>query len=303
LQEKLMRTPANKLSPIQEKILIDLAEFDYLTIRQLLRLEGYAESSLTYGQEHIKPLVAAQYVFPLVGSAVNMPWVYTLTGKGREHAALLGKPTVRRFRPAEEAHKAANPYFIRHTLLVCDILIAARLLTKTEPGIVLTRLYTERELRRKICVALPHPAHQRHKSYLEPDASVRFLTRQTWEDFFHIEVYRNLPPMEWRFKQKAQGYVATAASGSHQQLFHTASLNIAVFAQEPEMAATLKEWTEEALRNQPDDASRFFFSSIDVATAKPGDIYLSPVWEQAFGAAKTPLLLLEEETEEAQTNQ
>jgi hypothetical protein len=144
-----MLTPATKVS-FPEKIILALAEFDYLTIRQLLRLLGYSRSSLTYGQEHIKPLVTEKFVHPLVGRAGNQPWVYTLTGKGREYAALLGKPTVRRFRPAEETDKAANPYFIRHTLLVSDILIAARLLTKTEPRIVLTRLYTEPELRRKM---------------------------------------------------------------------------------------------------------------------------------------------------------
>jgi hypothetical protein len=290
-----MPTPTDTLTP-REKILIDLAEFDYLTARQLLRLEGYAESSLTYVQEQLKPLVAGKLILPLVGRAVNMPWVYTLTGKGREYAALLGKPTKMRFRPTEEADKAANPYFIRHTLLVSDILIAARLLAQTVAGIALTRMDTERQLRRKISVAQPDPAHPRHKSYLEPDASVRFLLNETWEEFFHIEVYRNLPPMEWRFKQKVKGYVAYAASGQHAALFHTASLNIAVFAATEAMVATLKGWTEEALPNQPDEGSRFFFSSIDVASASPEEMFLSPVWEQAFGTAKTPLLMLEEET-------
>jgi hypothetical protein len=298
-----MRTPADILSP-REKILLALAEFDYLTARQLLRLEGYAQSSLTYMQEQLKVLVAEKYVLPLVGRPVNMPWVYTLTGKGREYAALLGKPTAKWFRPAEEARKAANLYFIRHTLLVSDILIAARLLSKTQPGIVLTRMLTERALRRKIYVELPEYTAEGESRYrticLEPDASLRFqLTKssqgqpQIWEDFFHIEVYRNLPPMEWRFKQKVQGYIAAVTSGLHRELFHTASLNIAVFAQTPEMAATLREWTEEALPNQPDEASRFFFSSIDVAAASPREMYLSPVWQQAFGMSLTPLLLWE----------
>jgi hypothetical protein len=67
-----MRMPADKLAP-QGKILLDLAEFDYLTIRQLTRLGGYAQSSVTYVQEQVKPLVAAKFVFPIVGKAVNMP--------------------------------------------------------------------------------------------------------------------------------------------------------------------------------------------------------------------------------------
>jgi hypothetical protein len=287
-----MRTSTAPLT-LPEKIILALAEFDYLTIRQILRLFGYSRSSLTYGQEHIKPLVTQKYVYPLVGRSANQPWVYTLTGKGREYAALLGKPTAKRFRPAEETGKAANLYFIRHTLLVSDILIAARLLTKTEPRIVLTRLYTERELKRKIFVALPTPATSSRNIAIEPDGSVRFLINKRWEDFYHLEVYRNLPPGESRFKQKVQGYVASAATGQHEKLFHTTSLNIAVFAQTPAMAATLKEWTEEALPNQQDEANRFFFTSIAVETASPVEQFLSPVWEQAFSTDKTPLLVLE----------
>jgi hypothetical protein len=292
-----MRMPAAKVTP-QERFVLDLAAFDYLTIRQLLRLEGYASKSLTYGQELMKLLVAEKCVLPLVGTAVNQPRIYTLTDKGRQYASVLGIPTAKRFRPAEESGKARNGYFIRHTLLINDVLIAARLLTQTVPGIVLTRLYTERELKRKIYVELPEPIGEGKTRYrklcIEPDASLRFTIGETWQDFFHIEVYRNLPPVEQRFKQKVSGYVATVRSGQHQQLFHTESLNIAVFAQTVAMAQTMKEWTEEALPNQPDEGSRFFFSSLDVASASPGEMYLSPVWEQAFGTAKTPLLLLEE---------
>jgi Replication-relaxation len=281
----------NSITP-RKKTLLALAEFDYLTARQLLRLEGYAETSLTYMQEQLKGLVAAKCVHPLVRRAVNMPWVYTLTGKGREYIALLGTPTLRRFRPSEETGKAANLYFIRHTLLVSDILIAARLLTKTEPRIVLTRLYTERQRRRKIFVALPNPPKRSRTISLEPDASMRFLINAAWQAFFHIEVYRNLPPAEWRFKQKVKGYIAAVTTGLHWELFHTTSLNIAVFAQTEEMAATLKEWTEEALPKQPDEGSRFFFTSIAVETASPEEIFLSPVWDTACGNAKTPLLTL-----------
>jgi DNA-binding MarR family transcriptional regulator len=285
-----MLTPATKVS-FPEKIILALAEFDYLTIRQLLRLLGYSRSSLTYGQEHIKPLVTSKYVHPLVGRAANMPRVYTLTSKGREYAALLGKPTAKRFRPSEETDKAANLYFIRHTLLISDILIAARLLTKTEPRIVLTR-----QLRRKIFVALPNPATGSRHIVIEPDASVRFLTNETWEDFFHIEVYRNLPPAEWHFKQKVKGYIAAVATGLHRELFHAAAPNIAVFAQTPEMAVMLKEWTEEALPEQQDEANRFFFTSIAVETASPEDLFLSSAWEQACGTGKTSLLMLEEQS-------
>jgi hypothetical protein len=83
-------------------------------------------------------------------------------------------------------------------------------------------MFTERSLRRKIAVTLPArsgngAAHNR-QIYIEPDASLDFLIHQTWQTFVHIEIYRNLPPVEWRFKQKVMGYVAYAVSGQHEAL-------------------------------------------------------------------------------------
>jgi hypothetical protein len=57
----------------------------------------------------------------------------------------------------------------------------------------------------------------------------------------------------------------------------------------------LKHWTEEALREIESimDGDWFFSCSLDPATASPEELFLSPVWEQAFGTTKTPLLVLE----------
>jgi hypothetical protein len=231
---------------------------------------------------------------------------YTLSGVGRTSASALGTAPRRRFRPSEEQDKGQNPYFMKHTIAVTDVLIAARLLAQTHPGITLTHMYTERELKRKISVELPERTGEgktqfRHIS-IEPDAGLQFLITetwhqkpQTWEDFFHIEVYRNLPPAEWRFKQKIAGYVYAVDNGWHEAFFHTPALAIAVIAQTPQMAATLKRWTEEALQQmeRAEEGDWFFFYSLDTATAKPEEMYLSPVWQKAFSDIKTPLLVLE----------
>jgi hypothetical protein len=157
-------------------------------------------------------------------------------------------------------------------------------------------MYTERELRRRIYVTLAEKP-----VCIEPDASLLFRITETWHDppetweaFFHIEVYRNLPPVEWRFKQKVQGYVTTVDSGRHEVLFHTPALSIAVLAQSESMAATLKRWTEEALVEieRPEEGEGFFFCSLDTATASPEELFLAPVWENAFSTTKTPLLML-----------
>jgi hypothetical protein len=299
-----MRTPVQSVKGA-EKILVALAVFEYLTAVQITRLL-YAPKSLSHVRKLLKHLVTGGFVLALGGKAVNLPLIYTLSGVGRTYAAALGATPRKRFRPSEEQEKGQNPYFMKHTIAVTGVLIAAKLLAQAHPGIALTHMYTERELKRKISLELPQRTEDGRSRFqtisIEPDASLLFLITetwheipQTWEDFFHIEVYRNLPPAEWRFKQKIQGYMYAVDTGAHEALFHTPALSIAVIAQTPQMAATLKRWTEEVLaemERQP-EGEWFFFCSLDTATASPEEMFLSPVWERAFGSAKTPLLVLE----------
>jgi hypothetical protein len=160
-----------------EKTLVALAEFDYLTASQLTRLL-YAPSSHAHVRKQLNALVAAGFVIPLVGRFVTMPRLYTLTGTGYSYAAALSVTQEHRVRPAEEQEKAHNLYFIQHTIAVTDVLIAARLLSRTVPAIRLTRLITERELKRTTYVEVPE------RRCLEPDASVQFTVAETWEHFF-----------------------------------------------------------------------------------------------------------------------
>jgi Replication-relaxation len=284
---------------VSQQLLVELDICDYLTASQAARLLE-KERSLTYIREQLRALERAGLAMSLESRVITMPRVYTPTKKGREYASLLcGTASDRRFRPAEERDKARNEYFITHTLAVSDVLIASRLLAKRSPAITLTRMFTERQLRRQITVSLPEPTgngttHIRPMA-IEPDASCDFLIQKAWQNFVHIEVYRNLPPVEWRFKQKIQGYVTYAISGLHEQLFQTPSLSIAVIATSKPMTTTLKRWTEEALQesNQPEHGELFFFTSVNPAIVSPEELYLSPVWEQAFSSTKTPLLVLE----------
>jgi hypothetical protein len=147
-------------------------------------------------------------------------------------------------------------------------------------------------------VEVPEPRlTQPEKICIEPDAGVQFRVQETWEDLVFIEVYRNLPPKEWRFKQKIHGYVSYLDSGQHEVLFQTPALTVAVVAETGQMANTLKRWTEDALRDmhRPEEWEMFFFCSLNVATTSPEELFLSPVWEQAFRTPKPPLLVLEDE--------
>jgi Replication-relaxation len=257
---------------------------------------GYQPKSLGFVRQKLNSLVAAGFVLALPGRFVTEPRIYTLTAKGYTAASALGVQLAKRVRPSEERDKARNRFFIEHTLAVSDVLIAAWQLSQTHPGIVLSRMLTERELQRKIYVAIPE------RICIEPDASCEFTITEAagnkqvrWMDFFHIEVYRNLPPADWRFKQKVHGYVTSVDTGQHEALFQTPALSIAVIAQTEPMAATLKQWAEEALTEMhlPEEGERFFFRSVDPAAVSPGELFLAPDWESAFSMTKTPLLVLE----------
>jgi hypothetical protein len=140
-----------------EKILSALLEFDYLTAQQLTTLL-YATGSLTYVRAKLRSLVAAKLVFALSGKSAGLPQlpqVFTPTGKARAYASnFLGNPQRQRFRPSEEREKAENLFFLKHSLAIRDVLIATKLLANTQPGIVLNRIYHERDLRRKIYVVI-----------------------------------------------------------------------------------------------------------------------------------------------------
>jgi hypothetical protein len=258
-----------------KKIMLALADSEYLTAEQLTRLL-YAKGSLTYVKAKLKTLVDADFIIPLGGRNLNLPRIYTLKVKGRQFTAMLGKTPELRFRPGEVHEKTYNLFFMRHTLAIIDVLISARLLTQTVPGIILNNMFQERDLRRKIYVAIVQDKEKPRNICLEPDASLDFTVQKAWRDFFHIELYRHLP-MERRFKQKVQGYLTYAASPVHQELFHTSALSIAMFAATEQLAQMLKRWTEEVLTKleQQAEGQRFFFSSVIPGQASPTELFLS----------------------------
>src|SRR5918992_628093 len=126
-----------------EKLLAFLALFGYLTAEQLRRVAGYQPKSLGFVRQKLNSLVAAGFVLALPGRFVTQPRVYALTATGYTSASALGVAMARRVRPSEERDKAQNRFFIEHALAVSDVLIAAWLLSQTQPGITLTRMFTE----------------------------------------------------------------------------------------------------------------------------------------------------------------
>jgi hypothetical protein len=280
----------------KRNIISHLSDFHYLTVSQLLTLEECKETSRSYIYKQVNELVAADLIMSLPRQVVTQPRLYTLTSKGRKAASFLGKTPDTRFRPGEEKERGENGVFVAHTIAVTDVLIAGRLLAKRVPAIRLNRILTERELKRTIYVPLPGEATTKRKICIEPDGALDFVIQDTWQDFLYLEVYRH-HLNETRFQHKIQGYVTAAVSGLHERLFATSAMSVAIIATTKTLKETLKHWAEEALMGmqRPDAGDRFFFCSLDTTATSPEELFLSPLWEQAYSTTKIPLLTLEEE--------
>ena len=57
----------------QQTIISDLAEFHFLTVSQLMTLEGYKETSRSYLYKEVKELVAAELLMTLPRQVVTQP--------------------------------------------------------------------------------------------------------------------------------------------------------------------------------------------------------------------------------------
>jgi hypothetical protein len=148
-----MRAGRNRQSA-EERLIIALSEYDYLTVEQATRLL-YAKTSLTHVREKFKNLVDEKLVIVLGGRAHNLPRIFTLSTDGRKYAELLGKPAGKRYRLHEERQKQRNLFFMQHTLAVNDVLIAARLLVRSVPEVTLSGMLLERQVRGNIVVNIP----------------------------------------------------------------------------------------------------------------------------------------------------
>jgi hypothetical protein len=58
---------------------------------------------------------------------------------------------------------------------------------------VLNNLFQERDLRRKIYVAIPQDKEKPRNICLEPDASLDFMVQQAWRDFFILNSIATCP--------------------------------------------------------------------------------------------------------------
>lgn len=284
------------LSAVDEKLLLSVYKFHYLTLSQLIRYLGYSErskGSSNWLGSVLKSLVADNYLaaqnLPRVSSYGRNPLVYSLSTQGVKHIESLGLTVLTKLTPAEQERSFL---FLEHTLRLNDVLIAACLLEKQIEGITLAELRHERVLK-----------HQPTKVTVDgktvsviPDGWLDFnltppFSRASEQVAICLELDRATED-NLSFRSKIRKYVSFS-SGAYQEAFGTGSLTIAfVTTGTSRRVQQMKAWTREELTklNALGFADLFLFTALDSGVVNGVELFTAPVFQTLSGS---PVALLE----------
>ncbi len=274
------------LSAVDEKLLLAIHRFHYLTLNQLVRFLGYSDrskGSSNWLGGFLKTLVAGNYLvaqnLPRVSSYGRNPLIYSLSTKGVNHIQAQGFTVQTKLTPAEQERSFL---FLEHTLRLNDVLIAAFLLEKQIAGITLAELRHERVLKH-------HPTRVQvdGKSVaVIPDAWLDFrlsppFSRSSEQVAICLELDRGTEDV-WKIRTKIRNYVAFAG-GAYQAAFGTSALTIAFVATSggDRRVQQLKTWTREELTrlNAAAFADLFLFTALDEGGVDGPQLFAAPVFQ------------------------
>jgi hypothetical protein len=294
-----MGTPANSatppkarrilaLKPTEMRCLELLALHGYATTEQMRRGLGFCDGCGSYARELAAALTRLGFIDRLArdrpGPRGSLAGAYTLTTAGRRTLIRQGVDLGGRYRPVDDRQR--SHVFMSHTLVCVDVAISASLLHEQADGIVLRRLWHERELRRR-------PSYvdvEGRRSAVIPDL---LLDMDAAGDQVMVSCEVDLSSERGpAWKRKIARLVAWAA-GPYRAAFATDSLTIAVIAPGDEKRTrTLCHQTEAALDaiGARSYGSLFLFTAQDPATTPPRTFWLAPGSLQPFNNQALPLI-------------
>lgn len=277
------------IGPADGLILQALLRYHYLSSRQVCRLL-YKPGSLTYVQTKLKRLTdvgfAQRLFLPRNTQYGSAPSVYRLARKALNYLKAEGMAVELRYHPSEE--REHSYLFLSHTLAVNDVLIAAELICRQFPEIVLNEVLHERVLKRQ---PLYVEDGDGGKVAIIPDGWLDLRLGGSFQMCLALEVDQGtVEQKKWR--EKVRGLVGYA-KGPYQEAFKTTSLTIAVVATPGEKRLfDLLRWTEAELEaiNEKQEADLFRLSSFAPASVEPEEVFLAPRWYRPFDRQAIPLL-------------
>src|SRR6266849_1405183 len=275
-------TVPDMLSAVEEKLLMAVYRFHYLTLEQIVCYLGISPNSANWIRKKLKSLVDRAFLdtqfLPRLTPYGRLPLIYMLGTEGVNHFKELGYP-VSYHSPKE---RIRGYLFLTHTLDLNDLLIAAASLSRSNPAITLTEWKHERVLKHMPCKV---DIGNGKTSAVVPDAWLDWQLETPFgapgEDRFStfVEVDRDTEDIT-QFKPKVRSYLAFA-NGAY-KVFGSDVFNVVFVVADggQRRLQQLRKWTMEQLTEQETvDFSIFFkFALLPAAPIDAVSLFLSPVW-------------------------
>jgi Replication-relaxation len=291
------------IRPADEPILRALLRYHLLTVPQIQRL-CYSRGALKHAYARSKRLADGNHIQALdmlrPARRGSGPIVYTLAASGLAHLKAMGVEIAEHFRLAEM--KKYSYLFLDHWVGLSDVLVAATLLARAEPGVQIETMIHDRELKHRPVLVTVNG----RRVGIVPDGWVTFLLESPTGGRVRApvawEVDRGtVERRDWQAKILAYlaGY-GHEGNGPLLTAFGAHSLTVAVItAGDDGRQQELLAWTEAVLVGvaQPHLAELFQFSSLCPARVQARDFFRNG-WRQPFESKRSPLLPLPPRSED-----
>ncbi len=266
-------------------------EYHFLTAELLVNIH-FSKGSLTRAQTKLKLLAETGYLsrrrLPHIGVG-NPEYIYYLATKGQRYLQEQGFAGFSRVRPSD-IEEMKYPH-LEHALSLNEVLIAARLLTRSLPEITLASMQHDLDLKKSPAKftyerRMPDGYKIDEKATIVPDAWLDFrLTQPNTEKkrrkCIVLELDRGTTSMT-PFKQKLRAYVHYAQeNGAYYQQFGTNAITVAYATTAGEdRCKAMVSWCEDELHEQRLDheADLFRFTALPKEEINPTNLFCTPVW-------------------------
>lgn len=287
------KAPVVTMSDGDTTLIISLSQYHYLTAEQITRLYFAPGSLIWVRSKRLKSLVDRGYI-QLVRDETGkpvLPYVYTLDGLGVRYLKKLGIETRRYFRPYQQIDKSI--FFLKHTLAVNDVLIAAFLLARDVPEITLVDVQHELVLKTEPCKVTylkttNGQVREVSKAFV-PDGWLAIAVdtppgRKPRRFGIWLEVDRGTVERK-QFKEKVRAILEYIKSGEYRKRFNNKTILVAFATTAGQgRVEKMRLWIrDEVSRTQEKKwLSDLFLTTAIPQNIEPGAFFLEPVWYTPF---------------------
>jgi hypothetical protein len=287
-------TPVFRPLPAQVAMLRMAHRMYCVTNRQICR-RFYSDKSLAYVKRLLKPLVDHGLLHGRFLERVTRygrpQTVYFLAPDGMKYLQESGGADTGNMRYRSSEINSLTSLFIRHTLAVNDMLIAAERLAADVPQVELWRVLHERELLAVLSSSKKTGTHSPVKPDLMLDIRIRHHPTDTATDRYPLAIEVDLDTeSEDQWKRKITGYLdwLQNRSGSYYEFFGTSDLTVAVQTSSLQRLRFLLSWTEDILKQRQafPYADMFYFTDASPMSVSPYHMYFGNQWSIPYHMTK-----------------